>query len=27
VRPPASATIARPAGATPAELARTCSLG
>ncbi|ADJ47689.1 hypothetical protein AMES_5864 [Amycolatopsis mediterranei S699] len=26
-RPPASATIARPAGATPAELARTCSLG
>ncbi len=27
VRPPASATIARPAGATPAELARTCPLG
>lgn len=27
VRPPASATIARPAPATPAELARTCSLG
>ncbi len=27
VRPPASATIARPAGATPAELAATCSLG
>ncbi|UOZ12000.1 tannase/feruloyl esterase family alpha/beta hydrolase [Amycolatopsis sp. WQ 127309] len=27
VRPPASATIARPAGATPADLARTCSLG
>jgi hypothetical protein len=27
VRPPASSTIARPAGATPADLARTCSLG
>ncbi|MCR6488056.1 tannase/feruloyl esterase family alpha/beta hydrolase [Amycolatopsis sp. OK19-0408] len=27
VRPPASGTIARPAGATPAELARSCSLG
>ncbi|WP_410573574.1 3-hydroxybutyrate oligomer hydrolase family protein [Amycolatopsis sp. cmx-4-61] len=27
VRPPASATIARPAAATPAELARSCSLG
>ncbi len=27
VRPPASGTIARPAGATPADLARTCSLG
>lgn len=26
VRPPASGTIARPAGATPADLARTCSL-
>jgi hypothetical protein len=26
VRPPASATIARPAGATPAEQARTCDL-
>ncbi|MEA5360095.1 3-hydroxybutyrate oligomer hydrolase family protein [Amycolatopsis sp., V23-08] len=26
-RPPASATITRPAGATPADLARTCSLG
>jgi hypothetical protein len=26
VRPPASATIARPASATPADLARTCSL-
>ncbi|MFJ1768321.1 tannase/feruloyl esterase family alpha/beta hydrolase [Amycolatopsis sp. NPDC088138] len=25
-RPPESATIARPAGATPADLARTCSL-
>jgi 3HB-oligomer hydrolase 3HBOH len=27
VRPPASGTIARPAGATPADLARACSLG
>ncbi|WP_329056863.1 tannase/feruloyl esterase family alpha/beta hydrolase [Amycolatopsis sp. NBC_01488] len=27
VRPPASGTIARPAGATPADLARSCSLG
>ncbi|SFW87622.1 Tannase and feruloyl esterase [Amycolatopsis australiensis] len=27
VRPPASATIPRPADATPADLARTCSLG
>ncbi|MEV6628830.1 tannase/feruloyl esterase family alpha/beta hydrolase [Amycolatopsis sp. NPDC051106] len=27
VRPPASSTIPRPAGATPADLARTCSLG
>ncbi|MGW3965500.1 3-hydroxybutyrate oligomer hydrolase family protein [Amycolatopsis sp. NPDC005003] len=27
VRPPASATITRPAGATPAELAKSCSLG
>ncbi len=26
-RPPASATIARPAGSTPAELATSCSLG
>ncbi|WP_086850815.1 tannase/feruloyl esterase family alpha/beta hydrolase [Amycolatopsis kentuckyensis] len=26
VRPPASATIARPAGATPAELAKSCDL-
>lgn len=26
-RPPASGTIARPAGATPAELAKSCSLG
>lgn len=26
VRPPASATIARPAGATPAELATSCDL-
>lgn len=26
VQPPASATVARPAGATPAELATSCSL-
>ena len=26
-RPPASSTVARPPGATPADLAKPCSLG